>query len=71
LRNDRLILDTGGNINTYNENVGDEKNKKIRVVEQALLVPDAELQEATFNQIFTSQDFALSCQYECKFNIDD
>ena len=71
LRNDRLILDTGGNINTYNENINDEKKKKIRVVEQALLVPDAELQEATFNQIFTSQDFALSCQYECKFDIDD
>jgi hypothetical protein len=71
LRNSRLILDTGGNIQTYNENAGDEKKQKIRVVEQALLVPDAELQEATFNSIFTSQEFTLSRQYNCKFDVDD
>ena len=71
LRNGRLVRETGGNITTYNENLGSEANKIVRVVEQALLVPDAELQEATFNQIFTSQEFTLSRQYQCKFNIED
>jgi hypothetical protein len=58
LRNGRLVLDTGDNIETWNENIGQE-DEITRVVEQALLVPDAELQEATFNSIFTSQEFAL------------
>jgi hypothetical protein len=71
LRDGRLVLDTGGNIRTWNENVGAEDNEIIRVVEQALLVPDAELQEAAFNQIFTSQEFTLSRQYRCEFNIED
>lgn len=71
LRNGRLVRETGGNITTFNENLGSEDNKIIRVVEQALLVPDAELQEATFNQIFTSQEFTLSRQYQCQFNIED
>jgi hypothetical protein len=71
LRDGRLVRETGGNITTYNENLESEDNKIIRVVEQALLVPDAELQEATFNQIFTSQEFTLSRQYQCQFNIED
>ena len=71
MRNGRLVRETGGNIHTYNENLRSEDNKIIRVVEQALLVPDAELQEATFNQIFTSQEFTLSRQYQCQFNIED
>ena len=71
LRNGRLVRETGGDIYTYNGNLKSEDNKIIRVVEQALLVPDAELQEATFNQIFTSQEFTLSRQYQCKFNIED
>jgi hypothetical protein len=48
----RLVLSEGSTIQTQNDNT-------TRVVNQALLVPDAELQESTFNQIFTSQEFTL------------
>jgi hypothetical protein len=61
-----LILDKGSTISTFNDS--DEKKPK-RVVTQALLVPDAELQEATFNQLFTSQEFALYKESNCQFNI--
>jgi hypothetical protein len=57
-----LILDKGSTISTFNDS--DEKKPK-RVVTQALLVPDAELQEATFNQLFTSQEFALYKESNC------
>lgn len=58
LSKQRLVLPEGSTIMTYNST--DEDGEPItRVVEQALLVPDAELQEATYNQIFTSQEFAL------------
>lgn len=58
LSKQRLVLPEGSTIMTYNST--DENGESItRVVEQALLVPDAELQEATYNQIFTSQEFAL------------
>lgn len=49
LAESRMVLPYGSTIEADNENV----------VHQALLVPDAELQEATFNQIFTSQEYAL------------
>ena len=49
--NDKQILQPeGSNIYVNNENVSIN----------ALLVPDAELSEATFNQIFTSNKFALN-----------
>lgn len=64
----RLILDKGSTISTFNDS--DDKKPK-RVVTQALLVPDAELQEAAFNQLFTSQEFALYKESYCKFNIKD
>jgi hypothetical protein len=35
-----------------------------------LLIPDAELQEATFNQIFTGQEFTLIKDGHVSFNID-
>ena len=46
---DRLLHEVGSTIAAPDENV----------VCKALLVPDAELQEATFNSIFTSQEFTL------------
>ena len=49
LGNDRLLHETGSEIEVTSE-----------VVEKALLVPDFELRTATYNQIFTSQEFALS-----------
>ena len=64
----RLILDKGNTISTFNDS---DNNKPKRVVTQALLVPDAELQEATFNQLFTSQEFALYKESGCSFNIKD
>jgi hypothetical protein len=48
LSKDRLVLSEGSDIYTYNDSDHE------RVVTKALLVPDAELQEATFNSIFTS-----------------
>lgn len=70
INKDRLILPAGSTILTYNEK-DEDGNEITRVVNQALLVPDAELQEATFNQIFTSQEFTLSCSQTCKFNINE
>lgn len=64
----RLILDKGNTISTFNDS---DQNKPKRVVTQALLVPDAELQEATFNQLFTSQEFALYKESKYSFNIKD
>ena len=61
----RLVLPSGGTITTSNE------PDITRVVEQALLVPDAELQEATYNQLFTSQEFALQKQANCTFTVQD
>lgn len=61
----RLVLPSGGTIYTSNDSDVE------RVVTQALLVPDAELQEATYNQLFTSQEFALQKQANCKFKIQD
>lgn len=49
LSNGRLLLENGSTIQVPSDNV----------INKALLVPDAELQEASFNQIFTSQDFCL------------
>jgi hypothetical protein len=69
INKDRLILPAGSPILTYNEE-DEDGNEITRVVNQALLVPDAELQEATFNQIFTSQEFTLSCSQPCKFKIN-
>ena len=42
------------------------------VTPQAMFVPDAEMMEATFNQIFVGNEFALNLvgQYEFKFNYD-
>jgi hypothetical protein len=48
LSKDRLVLSEGSDIYTNNS------DDHTRVVTKALLVPDAELQEATFNSIFTS-----------------
>jgi hypothetical protein len=39
------------------------------VVTKALLVPDAELQEAAFNSIFTSAEFALIKEGHLEFNV--
>ena len=38
---------------------------------QALLVPDAEMHLATYNQIFTSQDFWLTKTFDATFNQND
>ena len=38
---------------------------------KALLVPDAELQEATYNQIFTSQEYALKREGNVGFQVDE
>lgn len=65
LSKDRLVLSEGSDISTYND--GDHK----RVVTKALLVPDAELQEATFNSIFTSQNFALQKVGHVDFDIEN
>lgn len=62
LSKDRFILPVGSTIVT--DNNGDQ-----RVVTQALLVPDAELQEATFNQLFTSQEYALYYENSCQFSV--
>ena len=52
LSKDKLLLDEGTTIGV----TSDVKNK-------ALFVPDSELQEATYNQIFTGQEFALQKIY--------
>jgi hypothetical protein len=44
----RLLLPEGSTISTWNS-YNDGKISTERVISQALLVPDAELQEATFN----------------------
>ena len=61
----RMVLPSGGTIYTYND------KDYTRVGTQALLVPDAELQEATYNQLFTSQEFVLQKQAQCKFKIQE
>lgn len=61
----RMVLPSGGTIYTSNDSDAE------RVVTQALLVPDAELQEATYNQLFTSQEFTLQKQANCTFKIQD
>jgi hypothetical protein len=53
----------GSTVTTSND------DKTSRVVCQALLVPDAELQEATYNQLFTSQEYALFYDNSCQFKI--
>ena len=45
----RLLAQNGNDVYTYDKNVS----------VKGLLIPDAELQELTFNHIFTSQEFAL------------
>lgn len=42
-----------------------------KVTNKALFVPDAELQEATYNQIFTGQEFTLSRVYSTGGSDDD
>ena len=49
LSKDRLLLNEGSDVIITS-----------KVENKALFVPDSELQEATFNQIFTGQEFALS-----------
>ena len=57
---DRLLHEVGSTIAAPDENV----------VCKALLVPDAELQEATFNSIFTSQEFTLIKEGNISFTVD-
>ena len=59
LNSSRLVLSEGTSVEAPNENV----------YCKALLVPDAELQEATFNQIFSSQEFALYKQGSLQFKV--
>jgi hypothetical protein len=40
-----------------------------KVVTKAILVPDAELQEATFNSIFTSSEFTLVKEGNLQFDV--
>lgn len=65
LSKDRLVLSEGSDIYTYNDDDHE------RVVTKALLVPDAELQEATFNSIFTSQNFALCKVGHVDFDVEN
>ena len=65
LSKDRLVLSEGSDIYTYNDDDHE------RVVTKALLVPDAELQEATFNSIFTSQNFALRKVGHVNFDVEN
>ena len=57
---DRLVLKEGSTVTIPDDNI--ECN--------GLLVPDAELQEATFNQFFTSQEYALSKEGSLSFGVD-
>lgn len=57
--NNRLVLPKGSTQYTNNAKP------------KALLIPDAELQEATFNQIFTGQEFTLIKDGSVYFNIDN
>jgi hypothetical protein len=63
LSKDRLILPIGSTITVQNNSANS------KVVTKALLVPDAELQEATFNSIFTSSDFALVKEGKLLFDV--
>ncbi len=49
LNKDRLLLNNGSTVNITS-----------KVLNKAVFVPDSELQEATYNQIFTGQEFSLS-----------
>jgi hypothetical protein len=47
------------------------RNKTEKYSEQAMLVPDAEMHLATYNQLFTSADFCLQTAYDYTFNQKD
>ena len=58
---DRILHDEGPTLSVPKNNA----------LPKALLVPDAELQEATFNQIFTSQEFTLQPVRKLSFSISN
>ena len=62
LNNGRMLLERGSTV------VIDETEDK-KVSNKALLVPDYDVDEATLNQIFTSQEFYLEKIYESDFKI--
>ena len=65
---DRMIYPIGSTVKIIKDKKYFQEDDPL-VVTKALLVPDAELQEATFNQIFTSAEFTLLKEGTLNFNV--